>query len=127
MTLALDACSSGVEKGTATTVPPPSFSKQLAFMRNVVQDYPPARDQKMANVVHAAVHMCDALLNGATFREIETVQYKTSEPVQYDLALLVEGTHSFCPSEYDKMTKAVRAGGIVGSTGNTGNTENSGG
>jgi hypothetical protein len=109
--LAFTACSvHGIGSGTATTVPQPSFDQQLAFMQNVVQDYPPAGNQKMADVVTAAVNMCDALLNGESVEDLMGKMATTGASPDFISALLVEGTHSFCPSEFAAVGKAVGAG-----------------
>jgi hypothetical protein len=91
------------------------MSKQLPFVRNVVQDYQPAGYIKWKDIVGAAVYMCDALLNGATVDQVAGAMYKSGRAVQHDSALLVEGTHFFCPSQVDKVKQWIGFGNSGGS------------
>jgi hypothetical protein len=106
--LALTACGiQGIGSATGTTIPQPSFDQQLAFMHNMVQDNPAAGNVKMAVAVKAAVLMCDALLNGESVNDFIRRSATTGVSPDFVSALLVEGTHFFCPSEFGAVGKAV--------------------
>ena len=72
-------------------------------MQQITHDYPPAGEQKMANVVNLATAMCSAFLNGATPGFMASKEYTAGVSPGFVGALFVDGTHYFCPSETAKV------------------------